>query len=178
MFHSQVEDSSESGKRNKKRKSKKKEKVVSTTIYSNPSSPCSPSTENNQNTDPNKPKSDDIEEGELTDSTIGSGTNHNSDSDISDSETVTSHNTTDSELREMSIPCIRAVIVESSVASLPKGFLFVVTCMGGSIGCEGNMHSILIPDSSISKVRDSIFSPSYNHTTHYLIYIYIHKVYL
>lgn len=51
-------------------------------------------------------------------------------------------------------PCMRVVVKETSLSKLRVGSLFIVTYPGGSLGREGNDHSILIPDINISKVSN------------------------
>lgn len=48
-------------------------------------------------------------------------------------------------------PCMRIVVKETNLKTLPIGTLFIVTCGGGTLGREGD-HAILIPDINISKV--------------------------
>jgi hypothetical protein len=46
---------------------------------------------------------------------------------------------------------MRIIVKETNLTNLKVGFLFLVTCTGGSLGREGD-HSVLIPDINISKV--------------------------
>ncbi|KYM94361.1 Angiogenic factor with G patch and FHA domains 1 [Cyphomyrmex costatus] len=47
-------------------------------------------------------------------------------------------------------PCMRIIVKETDLIKLKLGSLFLVTCIGGTLGREGD-HSVLIPDINISK---------------------------
>ncbi|XP_032455780.1 angiogenic factor with G patch and FHA domains 1 isoform X6 [Nasonia vitripennis] len=47
-------------------------------------------------------------------------------------------------------PCMRIIVKETNLPNLKVGSLFMVTCIGGSIGREGD-HSVTVPDINISK---------------------------
>jgi len=56
-------------------------------------------------------------------------------------------------------PCIRAIVLDAPTSvscassfTLKKGFLFIVTYQGGSIGREGSQHAIILPDIKVSRV--------------------------
>jgi pSer/pThr/pTyr-binding forkhead associated (FHA) protein len=53
-------------------------------------------------------------------------------------------------------PCIRAIVHQSTAPDLRQGALFIVTCMGGTIGREGSQHAVLIGDANMSKTHASI----------------------
>jgi len=105
-----------------------------------------------------RPPDADIEEGELSSSSSVSIIEQDpvSDSDASHGTVVLDDDEDDdwdkSPASSEHAPCIRAIVLESTLAELKKGFLFLVTCTGGTIGREGSEHSILIPDPMISKV--------------------------
>ncbi|CAG7830537.1 unnamed protein product [Allacma fusca] len=145
VFHSQVPEESS------RKSSKKKRNLVATTSKKSKITPSKSSLISSSSSSPkNMSNLSDVEDGELSDSTNSSG----SETDKSDSDTIKSHqsrSTTSSRCREESLPCVRAVVMESSLPELNKGFLFVVTCMGGSIGREGDMHCILVEDPNVSK---------------------------
>lgn len=46
---------------------------------------------------------------------------------------------------------MRVIVEKSSLPTLKPGSLFIVTYEGGSLGREGEQHSILIPDINVSK---------------------------
>lgn len=46
---------------------------------------------------------------------------------------------------------MRIIVKETDLIKLKLGSLFLVTCLGGTLGREGD-HSVLIPDINISKV--------------------------
>jgi len=46
---------------------------------------------------------------------------------------------------------MRIIVKETDLIKLKQGSLFLVTCIGGTLGREGD-HSVLIPDINISKV--------------------------
>ncbi|XP_022193482.2 angiogenic factor with G patch and FHA domains 1 isoform X1 [Nilaparvata lugens] len=47
-------------------------------------------------------------------------------------------------------PCMRVIVQETDLDKLNVGSLFIVTCIGGTLGREGD-HSIIVPDLKISK---------------------------
>lgn len=49
-------------------------------------------------------------------------------------------------------PCVRVVVLSSTLPDLSYGTLFIVTCTGGTIGREGD-HDVLIPDQLVSKLH-------------------------
>ncbi|CAH1394275.1 unnamed protein product [Nezara viridula] len=49
-------------------------------------------------------------------------------------------------------PCIRVVVMSSTLPDLACGTLFIVTCTGGTLGREGD-HDVLIPDQLVSKMH-------------------------
>jgi len=54
-------------------------------------------------------------------------------------------------------PCIRAMVVESSC--IAKSSLFIITCSGGTIGREAELHhAVVIHDPLVSKVHCLIYS--------------------
>jgi hypothetical protein len=103
---------------------------------------------------------EEVEEGELSSSSSVSIIEQESASDSDESHgTVHLDDEEEFELPQDRAPCIRVIVIESSLPELKKGFLFLVTCMGGTVGRDGSQHIILIPDPIISKVCKAI-SPS------------------
>lgn len=50
-------------------------------------------------------------------------------------------------------PCIRAIVLESCSTEVKKGSLGgIITCMGGTLGRDGDNHAIILPDMSVEKV--------------------------
>ncbi|XP_021956302.1 angiogenic factor with G patch and FHA domains 1 isoform X2 [Folsomia candida] len=98
---------------------------------------------------------EDMEEGELS----GSSGCESSTSDASEEEILTSkdhyNSSTDDEEQEYP-PCIRAIVLESISSTIRKGSLFLITCMGGTIGSEGLHHTIMLPDPSVEKHHATI----------------------
>lgn len=85
----------------------------------------------------------DIEEGELSSSI-----------DQSESESSSSESGSEScEGEKEYPPCIRAIVTETSCpVVVKKGTLFLITCMGGSIGRTGSSHAIILDDTSVDEV--------------------------
>ncbi|XP_033108569.1 angiogenic factor with G patch and FHA domains 1-like isoform X2 [Anneissia japonica] len=52
-------------------------------------------------------------------------------------------------------PCIRMIVTKSE--SIPPGSLYIITCMGGSIGREGSEHAVVIPETGVSKRHADIY---------------------
>ncbi|XP_011251924.1 angiogenic factor with G patch and FHA domains 1 isoform X1 [Camponotus floridanus] len=76
--------------------------------------------------------------------------------DISDeiSPNISTNSESDSEeesdLAKSYPPCMRIITKETDLPKLKVGSLFLVTCIGGTLGREGD-HSVLIPDINVSK---------------------------
>ncbi|XP_058832871.1 angiogenic factor with G patch and FHA domains 1 [Topomyia yanbarensis] len=47
-------------------------------------------------------------------------------------------------------PSLRLIVQKTNIEELKQGSLFIVTCMGGTLGREGN-HDVIIPDLNVSK---------------------------
>jgi len=56
-----------------------------------------------------------------------------------------------SDLAKIYPPCMRIITKETDLPKLKVGSLFLVTCIGGTLGREGD-HSVLVPDINVSKV--------------------------
>ncbi|XP_071964419.1 uncharacterized protein [Antedon mediterranea] len=119
---------------------------------------------------------DDVEEGEVEEGEIASSSSSKSVSEISSLSDISSDSMSDvsdeemdeemeerEEVMEKEVeqvnrreypPCIRMIVTKSE--SLQPGSLFIITCMGGSIGREGE-HTVLIPEIGISKNHAEIF---------------------
>ncbi|CAL8121918.1 unnamed protein product [Orchesella dallaii] len=112
--------------------------------YSNPSSPVKP-----------HQTLSDMEEGELSSSNSSNDAELSSNkSDDSSGDEVESDNGN----QQTYPPCIRAVVQSAldSDKSLKKGTLFLVPYTGGTIGCSGSKHAILLPTVSVDKLHAKI----------------------
>jgi len=173
VFHSQLPlETSENKIQDSQTRKKIKLKHRATQTMLKPSKTESVDVEKNRKsrvknaTSRESPAGDDIEEGELSsssgDSDSGSITiiekSEFSDSDVSHGTVDVKSDSSDEETIVKDAPCIRAII-QASVSTTPKlqkGFLFIVTCMGGTIGRDGAHHTIIIPDPNVSKVSEYI----------------------
>lgn len=60
-----------------------------------------------------------------------------------------------SELAQRYPPSLRIVVLETNLAKLKIGELFIITFKGGTLGRDGD-HDVLIPDINVSKVSNII----------------------
>jgi len=61
----------------------------------------------------------------------------------------------DDGIQESSIPCIRLVVKHTEDERVKAGFLYIVTCKGGTVGSKGP-HEVLLPDLGCSKLHAKI----------------------
>ncbi|XP_050674691.1 angiogenic factor with G patch and FHA domains 1 isoform X2 [Leptidea sinapis] len=123
-------------KRNKKSEKKKLEKEITD------------DTEDVKEANENVPDdTSDLEDGECS-ITSESGDDDNDDNEdgaststASDDESVSKHHP----------PCMRMIVRETSLPKLKVGSLFLITKDGGTIGREGDHHSILLKDQNVSR---------------------------
>ncbi|XP_018337800.1 PREDICTED: angiogenic factor with G patch and FHA domains 1 [Trachymyrmex septentrionalis] len=87
-----------------------------------------------------------LEEGECS----GSESDGISDEIIPDVSTNSESDDEEQDLAKNYPPCMRIIVKETDLIKLKLGSLFLVTCIGGTLGREGD-HSVLIPDINISK---------------------------
>ncbi|XP_018312230.1 angiogenic factor with G patch and FHA domains 1 isoform X1 [Mycetomoellerius zeteki] len=87
-----------------------------------------------------------LEEGECS----GSENDGISDEIIPDVSTNSESDDEEQDLAKNYPPCMRIIVKETDLIKLKLGSLFLVTCLGGTLGREGD-HSVLIPDINISK---------------------------
>ncbi|KAG5325206.1 AGGF1 factor, partial [Pseudoatta argentina] len=87
-----------------------------------------------------------LEEGECS----GSESDGISDEIIPDVFTNSDSDDEEQDLAKNYPPCMRIIVKETDLIKLKLGSLFLVTCIGGTLGREGD-HSVLIPDINISK---------------------------
>jgi len=115
---------------------------------------------------------EDPEEGELSQSSKS----EESESDENSSNNSSNDTNNHVEHDEQYPPCIRAIITESSSEEIKTGSLYLVTCMGGTIGREGNEHALTLPDSLVEKVSNCQ-SEDVKSKNHFVITFYnIHVV--
>ncbi|XP_022105636.1 uncharacterized protein LOC110987314 isoform X2 [Acanthaster planci] len=102
--------------------------------------------------------SDEMEEGELSDSLseVSSSEGSSLDSSSATSEdgleeiSVDSDSSSGLEVLKVDYPpCIRMIVTKSD--TLKPGSLFIITCAGGTIGREGSNHALLIQSVKVSK---------------------------
>ncbi|XP_058807942.1 angiogenic factor with G patch and FHA domains 1-like [Phymastichus coffea] len=85
-----------------------------------------------------------VEEGECSDSD-----NESSSSSV-EVITIGSPENNNEDIAKDYPPCMRIIVKETQISKLKIGTLFLVTCIGGSIGREGD-HPVLLRDINISK---------------------------
>lgn len=59
-------------------------------------------------------------------------------------------------------PCMRIIVRETELPKLKVGSLFLVTKDGGTIGREGEQHTILLKDANVSRVSLHALFPAVN----------------
>jgi hypothetical protein len=101
---------------------------------------------------------EDPEEGELSESSSSSCLSQaeddieSADSCVELNDEGDESNNTNSVIDTTYPPCVRVIVLESASDDIKKGSLFIVTCMGGTIGREGFEHALMLPDSQVDKV--------------------------
>lgn len=54
-------------------------------------------------------------------------------------------------------PCMRVIVRETNLPKLKVGSLFLITKDGGTVGREGEQHTIIIRDHNVSRVPNFLF---------------------
>lgn len=103
---------------------------------------------------------EELEDGECSDTST-----ENSDDEDEDNKSNVSTSTAsdDESTAKHHPPCMRVIVRETSLPKLRVGNLFIVTKDGGTVGREGEQHTILLRDNNVSRTHlDIQFDPSRN----------------
>ncbi|KAJ8717195.1 hypothetical protein PYW08_005594 [Mythimna loreyi] len=117
-------------------------------------------TETSVNEEDKKEVSGELEDGECSDTST-----ENSDEEDEDKKSNISTSTAsdDESVAKHHPPCMRVIVRETSLPKLRVGNLFIVTKDGGTVGREGEQHTILLRDNNVSRNHlDIQFDPSRN----------------
>ncbi|XP_053614738.1 angiogenic factor with G patch and FHA domains 1-like isoform X2 [Plodia interpunctella] len=90
-----------------------------------------------------------LEDGECSDTDSEEEDNNSEKAEESDASTATA--TDDESVAKHHPPCMRVIVRETSLPKLKVGSLFLVTKDGGTVGREGDHHTIVIRDTNVSR---------------------------
>ncbi|XP_072942491.1 uncharacterized protein [Epargyreus clarus] len=93
-----------------------------------------------------KEKKTELEDGECSESD-----DEKSESSVAESDVSTATASDDESVAKHHPPCMRVIVRETTLPKLKVGSLFLVTKDGGTIGREGEHHSILLNDCNVSR---------------------------
>ncbi|KAL4714991.1 hypothetical protein ACJJTC_003142 [Scirpophaga incertulas] len=89
-------------------------------------------------------KQEELEDGEC------SGTDSEQ-SDVEESQSTSTASDNDDSIAKHHPPCMRVIVKNTMLSKLKVGSLFLITKDGGSIGREGDHHSIILRDQNVSR---------------------------
>ncbi|XP_013187483.2 angiogenic factor with G patch and FHA domains 1 isoform X1 [Amyelois transitella] len=90
-----------------------------------------------------------LEDGECSET--GSEDEDENSENTEDSDASTSTATDDDSVAKHHPPCMRVIVRETKLPKLKVGSLFLVTKDGGTVGREGEQHTIIIRDTNVSR---------------------------
>ncbi|XP_075980947.1 uncharacterized protein LOC142979728 isoform X1 [Anticarsia gemmatalis] len=93
-----------------------------------------------------KQEPQELEDGECSDTTV-----EDSASDDDEVQSNASSTASDDSVARHHPPCMRVIVRETNLPKLRVGSLFIVTKDGGTVGREGDKHTILLSDSNVSR---------------------------